>query len=204
MPLTASRGRALEFSGTIPSKVILTDGKVSRVTLDTFRADKDDLPAFSHKAWPGMASSAVRRMLGEPTDVLHHMFFGINVDQLVFAHAGETEVSVFLRDDRVIAKALGRNVPINLFRVDLPSPPLAQREASMTTPHVGLRTSDIEEFYGAIKFRVDFVFNGQPASRVIFETDRTRTYAGITLVDGVVTEFEDLGPMPDDASFQGR
>src|SRR6516164_7516339 len=37
--------RALEFSGAIPSKVILTDGKVSRVTLDTFRTDKDDLPA---------------------------------------------------------------------------------------------------------------------------------------------------------------
>ena len=196
--------RALEFSGAIPTKVILTDGKVSRVTLDTFRVDKNNLPAFSHKAWPGMASSAVQRMLGEPTDVLHHTFFGINVDQLVFAHAGETEISVFLRDGRVIAKALGRNVPANLFRVDLPSPPLAQRELPITTPHVGLRTSDIEELYGVVKYRVDYVFNGQPASRVVFQTDRSRTYVGVTLVDGVATEFEDLGPMPDDASFQGQ
>jgi hypothetical protein len=71
----------LEFSGAIPSKVILADGKVSSVTLDAFQADKGDLPAFSQKAWPGMAGSAVRHMLGEPTETLHHTFFGISVDQ---------------------------------------------------------------------------------------------------------------------------
>ena len=57
----------------------------------------------------------------------------------------------------------------------------------MTTPHVGLRASNIEELYGAVKFGVDYVFNGQPASRVVLET----AYAGVTFVDGVVTE---LGP----------
>ena len=40
----------LEFSGAIPSKVILADGKVSSVTLDAFQADKGDLPASSQKA----------------------------------------------------------------------------------------------------------------------------------------------------------
>jgi hypothetical protein len=74
----------------------------------------------------------------------------------------------------------------------------------MTTPHVGMRASDIEELYGAVKFRVNYVFNGRPASRVVFETGRSATYAGVTFVDGVVTEFEDLGPVPDDAAFQGR
>jgi hypothetical protein len=98
----------------------------------------------------------------------------------------------------------GRDVPANLFRVDLPSPPLARSEGPMTTPHVGMRASDIEELYGAVKFRVNYVFNGRPASRVVFETGRSATYAGVTFVDGVVTEFEDLGPVPDDAAFQGR
>jgi hypothetical protein len=143
-------------------------------------------------------------MLGEPTDILHHTFFGSNVDQLVFARVGEPEVSVFLRTDRVIAKARGRDVPAYLFRVDLPSPPLAQSEGPTTTPHVGVRASGIEALYEAVKFRVDYVFNEQPASRVIFKTSRSGTYAGVTFVDGVVTEFEDLGPMLDEASFQGR
>jgi hypothetical protein len=126
------------------------------------------------------------------------------VDQLVFARAGETEVSVVMRTDRVIAKARGRDVPANLFRVDLPSPPLSQSEGLTTTPHVGMRVSGIEALYDAVKFRVDYVFNGQPASRLVFKTGRSGTNAGITFVDGVVTEFEDLGPMPDEASFQGR
>jgi hypothetical protein len=30
------------------------------------------------------------------------------------------------------------------------------------------------------------------------------TFVAFTFVDGVMTEFEDLGRMPDDASFQGR
>ena len=35
-----------------------------------------------------MAASAVRRVLGEPADVLHHTLFGINVDQWVYSRAG--------------------------------------------------------------------------------------------------------------------
>ena len=62
--------RRREFPGAIPSKVTLTDGRVSRVTLDAFRVDKGDLPAYSHKAWPGMAASAVRPMLASRMSML--------------------------------------------------------------------------------------------------------------------------------------
>jgi hypothetical protein len=131
-----------------------------------------------------MTSSAVRYMLGEPTDILHHAFFGINVDQLVFARAGETEVSVFLRVDHVIAKPRGREVPANLFRVDLPSPPLAQSERPTTTPHVAVRANGIEALYDAVKFRVDYVFNGQPASRVVFRLVEADDLVGKLPIDG--------------------
>jgi hypothetical protein len=196
--------RRLEFPGAIPSKVTLTDGRLSRVTLDAFRVDKGDLPAYSHKAWPGMAASAVRRVLGEPADVLHHTLFGINVDQWVYSRAGLADLSMFFRADRVVARAVGREVPADLFVVDLPSPPEAKSEGPMSTPHLGLTASDMQEIYGEAKFRVDYVFNGQPASRVVFETGAKGTFACITFVDGVVTDFENLGQMPDDASFLGR
>jgi hypothetical protein len=196
--------RRLEYPGPIPSKVTLTDGKVSRVTLDAFRVDKDDLPAYSRKAWPGMAAGAVRHMLGEPAEVLHHTLSGINVDQWVYSRAGLADLSVFFRADRVVARAVDREVPADLFVVDLPSPPEATSEGPMPTPHLGMTASDIEEIYGAAKFRVDYIFNGQPASRLVFETSAKGTFAGITFVDGVVTEFENLGRMPDDAPFQSR
>ena len=147
---------------------------------------------------------AVRRVLGEPADVVHHTFFGINVDQWVFVRAGEAAVSVFFRDGRVVARGVGRDVPANLFRVDLPSPPESGSEGSVSTPRLGMVAGDIAKLDGPVKYRVDYVVNGQAASRVVFELRGKGTFAGITFVDGVATGLEDLGRFPDDPIFQGR
>src|SRR6516225_3389933 len=162
------------------------------------------LPSFLHKAWMGLADMAVRRVLGEPADVVHHTFFGINVDQWVFARAGEADVSVFFRDSRVVARGVGRDVPANLFRVDLPSPPEPGREGPMSTPRLGMVAGDIAKLYGPVKYRVDYIVNGQSASRVVFEPRGKGTFASVTFVDGVATQLEDLGRLPDDPVFQGR
>ena len=69
---------------------------------------------------------------------------------------------------------------------------------------MGLTTTDIEELYGSPEYRVDYVFNGQPSSHAVYKVSETGTFTALTFVDGVVTELEDLGRMPDDPSFQGR
>jgi hypothetical protein len=162
------------------------------------------LPSRLRQAWPGFASSVVRRALGEPTVRLRHTWFGIEVDQWVFSCPGEVEASVFFRADRVIARAVGRDVPADLFRVDLPSPPQGEGESPPFAPRVGMTETDIKELCGAPLYRVDYVFNGQAASHAVYQTGKQGTFTGFTIVDGVVTEFEDLGRMPDDPSFQGR
>ena len=197
--------RKLVLSGPVPGQVVLSEGKVSRVTLDAFRMDdKDALPPLLRKAWPGLADFAVRRALGEPADVLHHAFFGINIDQWVFSRVGEADVSVFLRDGRVVARAVGRDIPEDLFRVDLPSPPEPESEGRMPTPHLGMTASDIAKLYGPVKYRVDYIVNGQGASRVVFEPRDKGTFAVVTFVDGVATGLDDLGRLFDDPTFQGR
>ena len=195
--------RKLEFTNAIPGQVILSDGKVSRVTLDAFLIEKGPLPSFIRPAWPGLASSAVRRALGEPAGVIHYAFFGIEVDQWIYAHGGVGEASLFLRADRVIAKSVGRDVPADLFRVNLPTTPQAESESPMREARVGMMERDIRELYGAPRFRVDYVRNGEQASREVYQSRRKETFVALTFVDGVVTEFENLGLMPDDASFQG-
>jgi putative flavoprotein involved in K+ transport len=199
----ATQIRKLEFIDAIPGQVILSDGKVSHVRLDAFRMEKDPLPSSARQAWLGFASSAVRRALGEPEAVFHHTFFGIGVDQWIYASAG-ADLSVLFRADRVIAKAAGRHVPADLFRVNLPSPPQAEREDPMREPRVGMTAHDVRELAGALSFRVDYVLNGQPASREVYESRSNETFVAYTFVDGVMTEFEDFGRMPDDASLQGR
>jgi putative flavoprotein involved in K+ transport len=192
----------LEFAGAVPTEIILTDGKMSSVKLDVFRPDKTNLPAFGRVAWPGLAESAVRHLLREPIEIRHHNLFGIDVDQWVFARSGQADLSVFFRAGRVIARAMGREVPDDLFRVALPSPPKA--EGRMLAPRLGMTTNDIEELYGSPDYRVDYVFNGQPSSHAVYKVSVRGTFTALTFVDGVVTEFEDLGRMPDDPSFQGR
>jgi hypothetical protein len=39
----------------ITTKVTITDGKLSGVTLDIARIDEHGLPAFGRLAWPGLA-----------------------------------------------------------------------------------------------------------------------------------------------------
>jgi hypothetical protein len=195
--------RKLEFTGAIPGEVILKGGKVSRVALDPFRVEQDDLPSFIRPVWPGLASGAVRRVVGEPATVLHHKFFGIEVEQWIYSRAGDGEASVFFRADRVIASTLGRDVPADLFRLDLPSSPLAESEGPMQEPRVGETERDVREFYGPAEFRIDYGHNGQQASREIYETRNNKTFVAFTFVDGILTEFENLGRNPDEASFQG-
>jgi hypothetical protein len=67
-----------------------------------------------------------------------------------------------------------------------------------------MMASDFATFYGPVKFRVDYVVNGQPASRLVFEIRGKETFVAVTLVDGVAIGFEDLAWMPDDPDFQGR
>jgi hypothetical protein len=110
---------------------------------------------------------------------------------------------VFFRADRVIATSAGRGIPANLFRIDLPSPPQAESDDPMQTPRLGMTAHEIEKSYGALSFRVDYVRNGQPSSREVYEVGSKRCFVAFTFVDGVMTEFETWGPMGNDASFQG-
>ena len=192
----------LEYAGAVPTKVILTDGKMSSVKLDVFRPDKTNLPDFGRSAWPGLVESGVRRVLGMPIEIHHHNLFGIDVDQWVFVHTGQADLSVFFRAGRVIARAIGREVPNDLFRVELPAPP--KTEGRMLTPRLGMTTTDIEAIYGAPYYRVDYGFNGQPSLHAVYKISQEPTFAALTFVDGVVTELKDLGRLPDDPVFQGR
>jgi hypothetical protein len=192
--------RKVEFQGLIPSMVMLSAGKLTGVALDVFQVAKTDLPSFSRKAWPGMGSAAVRGLLGKPSEICHHIFFGIKLDQWVYDGSGEPEVSLFFADDRVIAKTVGRGIPQDIFQVHLPSE--TQDETVSPEPRVGMAIDEIQKLYGDVKLHVNYVFNGRPTSRMIFEKRLKGSFTTFTFVDGRLIEFEDLGPLTDDV-FRG-
>jgi len=77
--------------------------------------------------------------------VIHHTFFGIEVDQWISARAEDGDASIFFRADRVIARSVSRDVPADLFRVNLPTPPQAGSEGSMREPRVGMTERNIRD-----------------------------------------------------------
>ena len=67
-----------------------------------------------------------------------------------------------------------------------------------------MTASDIDRLCGPVKFCVDYVVNGQGASRVVFEPRGKEAFVGVTFVDGIATELENLGRLPDDPASQGQ
>jgi hypothetical protein len=194
--------QSLDYSAeAIRTKITFTDGRLSGVALDVFRVDGDDLPGFTRAAWPGLNTATVWRMLGTPSDIRRHTFFGIEMDQLIFRPAGEPEVSLFFVSDRLIAKRVGQDIPRDIFRVTLPSPPDAMTEGPV---QVGMKPSDVQALYGMPRLNVPYRFNGRLAEHAIYQTRPGGSFVSLTFVDGIMTEFEDIGRLPDDDIFQGR
>jgi hypothetical protein len=198
--------QTLEFStGPIHSTITLADGKLSGLALDVFKIKRDDLPAFTRPAWPGLHSSAVVGLLGNPSESRHHTYFGIKVDQLIFRRPGDPEISMFFVENHLVDKALGQGVPSDIFRVVLPSPSDTTAEDSdERSIGIGNTASSVKALYGAARLDVEYRLNGQPAEHAIYEMQPGGSFVDVTFVDGVVTEFADIGRLPDDPIFQGR
>jgi hypothetical protein len=190
--------RRLEYQGSIPGKVTLSAGRTTGVALDVLRMEKGNLPSFSQKARPGMASAAVRQALGAPSEICHHGFFGIKLDQWVYARPGEEEASLFLVDDRVVAKAGGRRVPQDIFEIRLPARSGPAKTTALAGPSIGMTIDDVRKLFGGVKLRVDYVLNGQSASRMIIETRNKGSFVAFNFVDDRLIAFEDLGALPDE------
>lgn len=189
----------------IATKVTMTGGKLSGVALDIAKIDDHRLPAFGRLVWPGMSSASVRYLLGTPSDVRTYTFFGIKLDELIFRRPSEPDVSVFFVADRVVSEQVGADVPVDVFRVVLPSSlDTTSEEEDEGFVLVGMKASDVKARYGAMYLDVNYTFNGQPAEHAIYETHSGRSFTELTFVGGVLTEFADLGRLPTDSIFQGR
>src|SRR5262249_53710283 len=183
--------RVLDFSDElIPTKVTIVNETVSGVALDVARIDDRSLPSFSQAAWLGMSRAAVSKVLGTAKGELRHHFFNVALDQLIFERRGQPEVSVYLMDDRVVAKKAGRTVPDDILRVVLPSlrDETAEEENEQFV-RIGMTAGQVRALYGAPKVLVNSTFKGQPVEHAVFETRAGKSFGRFTFIGGVLTEF---------------
>src|SRR5215831_2610726 len=183
--------RVLDFSDElIPAKVTIVNDTVSSVALDVARIDDRSLPSFSQAAWLGMSRAAVSKVLGAAKGELRHHFFNVALDQLIFECPGQPDVSLYLMDDRVVAKKVGRALPVDILCVVLPS--LNNETAEEEDEHfvrIGMTAAQVRALYGAPKVLVNSTFKGQPVEYAVFETRAAKSFGRFTFIGGVLTEF---------------
>ena len=183
----------------IATTVTVTDDKLSGVALDIAGTDDSTLPTFSRAAWLGLSRTAVRRILGTPTDDRLRDGYGMSVEQLIFAHPNLPDVSIFLIDGRVAAKKVGRSFPSDILGFALPlAPDPADNEIDDVPDwrkehpvRVGMKASELPALFGAPKHQVNYTFKGRPATYAVYETNPGKTFSHFTFIDGVLTEFAD-------------
>jgi len=183
--------RVLDFSDELtPTKVTIVNETVSGVALDVARIDDHALPSFSRAAWLGMSRATVSKVLGTAKGELRHHFFNVELDQLIFERPGQPEVSVYLMDDRVVAKKVGRALPVDILRVVLPSlcDETAEEENKQFV-RIGMTAIQVRALYGAPKVLVNSTFKGQPVEYAVFETRAAKSFGRFTFIGGVLTEF---------------
>ena len=183
--------RVLDFSDElIGTKVTIVNETVSGVALDIARIDDRALPSFSRATWLGMSRATVLRVLGAAKGELHHHFFNVALDQLIFERPGQPDVSVYLMDDRVVAKKVGSALPVDILRVVLPSlHDETAKEENEQFVRIGMTAAQVRALYGAPKVLVNSTFKGQPVEYAVFETRAAKSFGHFTFIGGVLTEF---------------
>jgi hypothetical protein len=184
----------------IPAKITICDGRVSAIALDIAAADDRELPTFSRSVWLGMHRAVVLQMLGAPAEDHVRESFGMKLEHMIFARAGQPDLTVVLIDDRVATRKAGRELPPDIFSFSLP---LATNEADpgierprSTRIRLGMSMGDAQALFGAPKHSVSYTFKGQPADYRIYETGPNGSFARFDFIDDVLVGFSDGGKTP--------
>ena len=183
--------RVLDFPDElIPTKVTLANETVTAVALNVAQTEERVLPSFSRAVWLGMRRASVLKVLGAAKEKLRHQYFNVTLDQLIYERPGQPDVSVYLMDDQVIAKKVGRILPADLRHVVLPTPDdETAEEDNDQVLRTGMTAAHVRALYGAPKILVTSTFKGQPVEYAVFETRTAKSFGRFTFVGGVLTEF---------------
>jgi hypothetical protein len=198
----------------IPTTVTLVDNKLSGVALDVARFDQPSLPAYMRPVFLGLNRAVVMQLVGTPAEDLFHEEYGMVLEQMIFKRPATSDASVFFINGWAVRKEAGRDIPHDIFTLPLPAPPSTKEEAidacddgwAKGDGQVRLGTSedDVQALYGVPKLRVHYMFKGYPADYAIYATVPGRSFARFTFIDGVLTEFADVGMTPLNEIFNAR
>jgi len=180
--------RALLYANEpIPTRVTITNGRVSAIALELVSINEAALPPRARVVIPMMLRNGLLTLLGKPEADEKSILSAIEIERMRFARAGEPEFTVFLADGIVVDVRPENETPRDILRVVLPTP---VPDTSMGTDlRIGLSPEQATSLLGAAWIPIHSRIKGQP---VLYATYRERggiRLVSLTFTGGTLTAF---------------
>jgi hypothetical protein len=172
----------------VQTNVTLTSGRVTAVALDLLHIDIALLPAHAQMLKPTMVRGAVLALLGRPKTDETWMSSGLEIEQMIYARAGEPDFSVFLADSLLVDVRPGAEKPARIENIVLP----AAVPDALVGPglSIGLNPNQATAFLGRPVWEpITFALKGQPALYVTYQERDGPRYVSLTFTGGTLTAF---------------
>jgi hypothetical protein len=178
----------LIYDEPLRTRVVLTRGIVTEITLDLAHFDPKPLPGRARVLKPKMVRGGVVALLGRPDRDNQWTESGLKIEQMLFSALDEPEFSVILADDLVVDVRLGRERPSGISCMVLPaSLPDASIESGLK---IGMSTAQASSLFGPPAETITSSFKGQRIEYVTYQGRDGATLISLTFTGGVLTAFK--------------
>jgi hypothetical protein len=166
---------------------VLTEGRVTAISLDLLYIDPAPLPARARALKATMVRGGVVGLLGQPDHDERWFESGRVLEQMMFAAPGEPEFSVFLADGLLVDVRPGRERLSGLAAMMLP--PTTSDTTVVQDLAIGLTIDQATPFLGARESSARFAFKGQPVEYATYREREGNRLVSLTFTGGVLTAF---------------
>jgi hypothetical protein len=179
---------ALTYAGEpIRTRVVLTAGTVTAITLDIVYVDQAQLPQRARVIKATMLRDGVTELLGPPNADQRWNDDGLKMEHMTFTPIGEPEFSVFLVDGLVVDVRPGHDTPEGLVSMQLPA--AVPDDVVGNQLAIGLTPVQATPILGTLESSIRFALKAQPVEYARYHKRNGNGLVTVTFVGGILTAF---------------
>jgi hypothetical protein len=175
----------------IPTRLVVTEGHLQSIILRRDSIQEASLPRFARIIKPGMSRGGVLALLGSPQKNWEWTACKLQFEQMVFARAGQSIVSVILTNGDVSAVVTGLELPPSLLRLALPLGTSADDTgASQDRLHIGAERGRVLSAMGEALWSTEGSSKSLLVQSSTFRTPEGDGLLSLTFIAGALVAIE--------------
>ncbi len=172
------------------TKVSMTDGNLSGVTIEVKPITRSNLPLYAKALQVGMNRQQVIEQMGQPLDERKKDLSIYQFEQLTFRKGNDLPINVLLRDGFVEAISTGLENPSQLLGVMVPAAPTLSKQTSGSHRiRIGMSPQQVVALFGPPSSFEQGEVQQQQVSHLIYSALNTNATTRLTFTNNVLTRF---------------